>query len=143
LGVLPDDNDPPPAATGTRRVLLQALGWSCVALGLVGAVLPLLPTTPFLLVALWAFAGSSRRFHDWLYTHRLFGPPLQAWQAHGVIPLKAKVLALCAMVASMTYVIVFATVPWWGIMGMGAMIGFGAGFILACPSRPRSSDLNL
>jgi uncharacterized membrane protein YbaN (DUF454 family) len=60
-----------------QRWAFLALAWVSFALGVVGLVLPVVPTTPFMLVALWAFSRSSRRFHDWLYHHRIFGPPLQ------------------------------------------------------------------
>lgn len=134
-GATRDSGRIPPLAAGVRRFLLIGVGWSFVGLGMIGTVVPLLPTTPFLLLALWAFAGSSRRFHDWLYTHKLFGPLLQAWRTHRVIPLKAKALSLTAMAASMAYVLIRGDVPWWGLAAMGAVIAFGAGFILSCPSR--------
>ncbi len=81
---------------GARHALL-ALGWLCVGLGLIGIVIPGLPTTVFLIVALWAFSRSSERFHRWLYEHPRLGPPLQAWHTHRVIPLRAKVLAVSVM----------------------------------------------
>ena len=111
------------------------LGWCFFGVGAVGALVPGLPTTPFMLLALWAFAKSSRRFHDWLYHHRLFGPPLQQWQAHRVIPLKAKVLALLTMAASLAYLALFTQVSPW-LKGVTAMVMlYGAAFILSKPSR--------
>ncbi|HYH94448.1 YbaN family protein, partial [Hyalangium sp.] len=68
------------------RFLYKALGFFFVGLGVLGAFLPVLPTTSFLLLALWAFSRSSRRFHHWLYTHPRFGPRLQEWHEHGTIP---------------------------------------------------------
>ena len=100
-----------------------------------GAVLPVLPTTPFLLVALWAFARSSRRFHDWLYDHRYFGPMLQDWDRYRVIPLSAKLVAWSVMAASLVFVIAKGTLPWWAILAIAAVMGFGAGFIFYYPSR--------
>jgi len=76
------------------RPLLFILGWLLFCLGVVGAFVPVLPTTPIMLLALWCFARSSDRFHDWLYTHRIFGPPLQLWHKYKVIPLAAKRIAL-------------------------------------------------
>lgn len=73
-----------------KKILLIGVGFFFVALGTVGIFLPLLPTVPFLLIALWAFAQSSATFHDWLYHHKLFGPMLQDWDLYGTIPLKAK-----------------------------------------------------
>ncbi len=120
---------------GRARWIFFTLGWLFVALGLVGIPLPVLPTTPFLLLALWCFARSSQRFHGWLYNHRLFGPPLREWQAHRVIPLRAKVIALGAMTASALYVALGTSAPWYGVAAMVAVMAVGAGVILRSPSR--------
>ena len=74
------------------------LGWSSLFLAVLGVVLPLLPTTPFVLVAAFAFSKSSRRFHHWLLTHKIFGPLVTDWQKNGVIRLKAKILATVSIV---------------------------------------------
>lgn len=94
------------------RYGLLAFGWLNVALGLLGAVLPLLPTTVFLLIALWAFSKSSLRFHGWLYSHPRFGPTLQAWHRHRAIPRRAKVLALVAMAGSLLSLVAFVADGW-------------------------------
>lgn len=111
------------------------LGWCFFGLGAVGVVIPGLPTVPFMLVALWLFSKSSRRIHDWLYSHRVFGPPLQQWRAHGVIPRRAKLTAVVTMSLSLAYMIAFADVgP--GITALTAAIMLvGAVFILRQPSR--------
>src|SRR5690606_41134853 len=67
-------------------ILLRLAGAGAVGLALAGTVLPLLPTTPFLLVAAWAFARSSPRLDAWLHAHPRLGPPLAAWQARRAIP---------------------------------------------------------
>ena len=85
---------------GVKRRLYLALGLSSVGLGAAGIVLPLLPTTPFLLVALWAFSRSSPRFQRWLETHPRFGPPLAAWRERGAIPRRAKAFAAVALATS-------------------------------------------
>ncbi len=87
---------------GSRHALV-AFGWLNVGLGMVGVVLPVMPTTVFLLIALWAFSKSSPRFHDWLYDHPRFGPALQDWRRERAIPLKAKVLALTMMSLSIAW----------------------------------------
>jgi uncharacterized membrane protein YbaN (DUF454 family) len=127
----------PGRAKGVRRLLLLAFGWFCVGLGFIGVFLPVLPTTPFLILALWAFAQSSERFHGWLYQHRFFGPRLRAWHEHRVIPLRAKLLAWGVMTLSLSYVIYKGTLPWWALLFIAACMGFGAGFIFYYPSRPR------
>lgn len=89
-----------PMLVGPARWVMLGIGWVAVGLAVLGAVLPLLPTTPFLLVAAWAFGRSSRRLRQWLYDSKLFGPLLQSWQKHGAIPVWAKVLAVLAMAAA-------------------------------------------
>ena len=118
------------------RPFLFILGWLLFALGFVGAFVPVLPTTPFMLLALWCFARSSDRFHDWLYTHRLFGPPLQQWHQHRVIPLAAKLTALFFMSASLVYLFVFLTTEVWVKVLMTTSMALGAWFILTKPSLP-------
>jgi len=118
------------------RWFFFALGWLFFGLGVLGVILPVLPTTPFMLLALWAFARSSPRFHDWLYQHRIFGPPLQNWVSHGVIPTIAKVTAVGAMSISLTYLIYFSPVPSWAVIAAALLMLGAAGFILTKPSHP-------
>ena len=122
------------------RTFYFLLAWVFFLLGLLGAVLPVLPTTPFMLLALWAFSRSSQRFHDWLYGHRLFGPPLQQWQRHRVIPLSAKLFASVTMAASLAYLFVFSHAPtplkWLAL----ALMGYGAWFIWTKPSRAETGS---
>jgi uncharacterized protein len=72
-------------------------GIVAVALGLVGIVLPLLPTTPFLLLAAFCFARSSPALHDWIIHHPRLGPPIQDWRTHRAISRKAKTGALALL----------------------------------------------
>lgn len=82
------------------NALRIAAGLVATLLGLAGTLVPLLPTTPFLLLALWLFAGASPRLHQWLATHPRFGPGLRAWQRHGAIGRRAKAWAMVALVAT-------------------------------------------
>ena len=118
-----------------RRPLFLVLGMTFVGLGLLGTILPVLPTTPFMILALWCFARSSQRFHRWLYDHRIFGPPLRKWDQHRVIPPIAKIASVAAMTASMIYVVLFSAAPLYAVAAMGAFIGFAACYILSKPSR--------
>lgn len=79
------------------RYLYLALGLAFVALGVVGAFLPVLPTTPFLIVAAACFARSSPRLESWLIDHPRFGPVLSTWRKHGAIPRTAKLMALAGI----------------------------------------------
>jgi hypothetical protein len=118
------------------RLLFMALGFVCVGLGTLGVFLPLLPTTPFLLVALWAFSRSSRRFHHWLYTHPRFGPRLREWQEHGTVPVKVKATAVSAMAVSFSLMAFVVRVRWPVLAFAGAVMLVGATYVLSRPSRP-------
>jgi len=87
----------------SNRPLLRAFGWLNVGLGLIGAVLPLMPTTVFLLIALWAFSKSSPELHDWLYNHPRFGPALRHWRDDRAIARPAKVAAVIALSISIFF----------------------------------------
>lgn len=83
-------------STKIKYILLIVLGWFFIILAVIGAVLPLLPTTPFLIVALACFAESSPRFHKMLLTNKWFGPPLALWESTKTIrrQIKHKVMIL-------------------------------------------------
>jgi uncharacterized membrane protein YbaN (DUF454 family) len=79
------------------RLFWIGLGLASMALGVLGIVLPLLPTTPFMILAAWCFANSSPRLHDWLLSHRTFGPMILDWRDHRAIRPRAKLAAVMAM----------------------------------------------
>jgi uncharacterized membrane protein YbaN (DUF454 family) len=110
------------------------VAWFFFAVGAIGAFLPLLPTTPFMILSLWFFAKSSPRFHAWLYHHRFFGPPLQAWEKHRVIPMPAKIMSISMMILSLLYMIFFTSTPTFALIIAGLVIAYGAWFILSKPS---------
>lgn len=83
-----------PKWRGALRGIYLVAGLAFVALGFVGAFLPVLPTTPFLILAAACFARSSRRLEGWLVEHPRFGPILRDWRERGAIPRKAKMLSL-------------------------------------------------
>ena len=119
--------------TSLKRSFWLVIGLLCVALGLIGAVLPILPTTPFLLLAAFCFARSSDRLHGWLINHRLFGPPIRDWQERGAISKPAKRLAIISMIVVFS-ISVFLQIPMYAL-GLQALALFGAAtFILTRPS---------
>lgn len=117
------------------RLIWVFLGGLFLVLGLVGAVLPVLPTTPFMLLAAGCFAKSSPRLHGWLLQHPTFGPPIRNWEENGAISRPAKRLAVGSMVA------VFGLSALFGLAGQllfaqGALITIGCLFVLTRPDGP-------
>lgn len=72
------------------RWLWVVAGWAALGSGVAGIVLPLVPTTPFLLLAAFCFARGSKRLHAWLLSHRVFGPPIVRWQSERTIAVRTK-----------------------------------------------------
>lgn len=116
------------------KLFYFSLAWIFFGLGILGVILPVLPTTPFMILALWAFAKSSERFHYWLYNHRLFGPPLQKWQEHRIIPIPAKILSVSMMSLSFIYLLLFRHLNIYILLITAAIMLYGMWFILTKPS---------
>lgn len=121
----------------TKRLLYMAFGWAMFILGFIGAFLPVLPTTPLMILALWGFSNGSESVHNWLYNHPKFGPSLQHWDKHRVIPFKAKMTALIMMSISASYLIFFSSAHTIVIIiSLGLML-FGILYVLSKPSTHR------
>jgi uncharacterized membrane protein YbaN (DUF454 family) len=118
------------------RALLIVFGWLNVALGAIGVVVPGMPTTVFLLIALWAFSKCSARFHGWLYNHKTLGPPIRDWHERRMIPARAKVAAVAMMTLSVTILALFVAESWLLPGAVAACLVPVAAFILTRPSRP-------
>ena len=87
-----------------KRIILLSLGWLCVGLAFIGAIVPGIPTTIFLIIALWAFTQSSKKFQAWLLNHKRFGPILENWQSHKVVPLRAKIFMVILQISAVLLV---------------------------------------
>nr|WP_298723991.1 YbaN family protein [uncultured Steroidobacter sp.] len=94
------------------RYLLLGFAVVCVALGVIGIFVPGLPTTVFILMAGWAAARSSPRFHHWLESHRIFGPMLRDWRKHGAVSRRAKITASVMMAACAVILFLTTTRMW-------------------------------
>lgn len=116
------------------RVFCLAAGFVALALGLAGIVLPVLPTTPFILLAAACFARSSVRFHAYLLRHRVAGPIIHEWQTHRAMPRRAKRWAYLLMLLSFGSSILFMASPWHRLMlaTLGVVLAF---FIWRIPVR--------
>lgn len=118
-----------PARSRSRpvRVLFNLAGTVALGLGLLGIFVPLLPTTPFVLVAAACYARGSERFHQWLLADRTFGPMVYEWEQHRSLPYRTKVTAIALMSATMTISIAFFVHPLWlkivlGLLGVGLAV---------------------
>jgi len=112
-----------PLVRGPVRVAFLGAGFVCMGLAGLGVFLPLLPTTPFLLVAAACFARSSPRFYRALLGNRVFGPLIRDWREHRAVPLRAKLMAIAAIVLVLGSSVLFAVshpAPRVGLAGFGA-----------------------
>jgi len=95
-----------------KRIAYLCLGWLSLIAGIIGVFLPLLPTTPFVLLSAWCFSRSSNRFHLWLTQHRFFGPIIKDWQSGDGIPKKTRNRAILFMWLSMGLSMMIIARPW-------------------------------
>lgn len=104
------------------------------ALGLIGAVVPLMPTTIFLILAVSCFARSSPKLEAWLLHHPRFGRALRAWRDHRAMPRRAKICACTSMLIGFAiFAIAASPEPW--LLGLtGALLGLTALWIATRPS---------
>lgn len=117
------------------RWIWSAFGFCCVGLGVLGIALPLLPTTPFLLLAAFAFGKSSPRLHAWITGHPTLGPPLHHWNAHGAIGKRAKCMAI-SMMGGAFVLSLFMGVPVYALAMQATVLVCCGYFILSRPNPP-------
>lgn len=98
-------------ANATHYFLILT-GWLSVVLGVIGVVVPLLPTTPFILLAGGCFAKSSPRFHSWLLNHAFFGPIIKNYQQKQGIPRDVKIRAIIFIWITLSISIVLLSITW-------------------------------
>lgn len=84
----------------TQLLLWRITAFVALALGLVGIVLPVLPTVPFLILAAWAASKGWPALERWLLSHPAYGPQIRAWRERGIVPRRAKWFAIFAMAVS-------------------------------------------
>jgi len=106
-----------------KRHFYLVAGWLSLGLGAIGAVLPLLPTVPFVILAAFCFARSSPRLEAWLVGHPVFGRHIVAWRDHGAISRKGKVAATLAFAVSIALALAFASWPWMMVPIVAAAVG--------------------
>jgi len=123
-----------PGRRNTTRFLWLGAGLIALALGLIGIPLPLLPTTPFLLLAAFCFGKSSDRMHNWIMNHPKLSPPINDWHNHGAISKKAKGLAALAMGLAFIASIIFGA-PTYAVILQAIVLVCVSIFIFTRPSR--------
>ena len=107
--------------TNLVRLLLLSLGFVSLALGILGIFLPLLPTTPFLLLSAWLFYRSSSKAYAWLLNHKIVGNYIRSFREQKAIPLHAKIISVAMLSATMAYSIIYVASLIWLKILLGAI----------------------
>ena len=124
----------PPGPLASRLVWLT-IGLAALAAAAVGVLLPLIPTTPFVILAAFAFMKSSTRLHDWLVNHRVFGPMILDWRDHGAISTAAKRVAIASMGAVFLLSMVVQA-PVWVLAVQAPVLGICIWYVGSRPLPP-------
>ncbi|MCZ4351412.1 YbaN family protein [Roseovarius aestuarii] len=121
---------------GLTRILWISVGSLALFLGALGVILPVLPTTPFVILAAFCFGRSAPRFHAWLAGHRLFGPIISDWQAEGAIAPRYKTIATGMMAAAFGFSL-WMQLPPMVLWVQAACLICAATYVLSRPNGPR------
>ena len=124
-----------PHPSRTVRALLWVAGSLSLLLGLVGVVLPGLPTTPFVLLAGACYAKASPRLHAWLLNHRWMGPMLRDWEAHRSLTRRTKTIAVVSMLVMVSFSIWSFRHRWIAQVVLVVLGAVGAWVVLRIPTR--------
>ena len=124
-----------------KRIFYLLLGWFSLITGIIGIFLPLLPTTPLVLLAAWCFSKSSERFHTWLINHKFFGPIVSDWQSNDGIPRKSRNRAIIFMWLGMAISILMVSRFWAtvGLVCIGICVSI---YLLRMPLRSEGNEDN-
>lgn len=117
-----------------RRSVYKPLGFIFLALGAAGLVLPVLPTTPFILLAAWFFARSSEQWHQRLLQSNLFGPMIRNWEDRRCVSWRTKLVGIGSMLVAGSASIVFALSNPWARLGTAVLMTIGAITLGAIPT---------
>lgn len=130
-------HDPDTGPTPARfRWAWWLVAYGALVLGVIGVVVPGLPTVPFILLSAYAAARGSRRLHRWLLAHPRFGPMIHDWQAHGAVARRSKVLAIGTMVLCAGVMFLTAPRVWMALTGTAIMAVVGT-WLWHRPEPPR------
>jgi len=125
-----------PVTDPLRSLLYVAGGWLCLGIAILGVPLPLLPVTPFVLLASWCFYRGSPRIHAWLHRSRWFGPTLDDWHHYRGIRrgLKHRAVLMVAFVVIVS--LLFSSLPWYLQYVVLALVAVGLYTIWTVPTLP-------
>jgi uncharacterized membrane protein YbaN (DUF454 family) len=125
-----------PTTDPLKSFLYVSGGWVCVGMAVIGAVLPLVPTTPFLLLASWCFYRGSPRIHAWLHRSKWFGPTLDDWQHYHGIRRSVKYRTVGLVAAVVLTSLVLSSLPSWLRYAALILVGVGLYVIWTVPTLP-------
>ena len=123
-----------------KRAVYKPLGLLCLALGAAGIVLPVLPSTPFVLLAAWFFARSSERWHRRLMHSELFGPVIRNWEEQRCISSRTKAFALATMLIAGGSSIALAMEALQLRIATAVLMAVGAGVVVSLKTCPRCQE---
>lgn len=121
-----------------KKQLFMVAGFLSLALGVIGIILPIMPTAPFVILAAYCFSKGSERWHKWLIHHPKMGPPIRDWEDHGVIRKKAKIMATVFVTIGWSISGTFSPIPVWAKLTITSIIVCVMIFIWSRPSEPRN-----
>lgn len=125
---------PAPFQQRGLSLLYVLLGWICLLLGAIGVFLPLIPTTPFVLLAAFCFSRGSQSMHNWLLENKTFGPAIKEWETSRIIRPRAKWLSTIMMSLAIAYAVVFKQIGLIPKAVMLVVLLIILIFIWSCPS---------
>lgn len=121
------------------RFMFFGLGCLMISLGVIGAFLPVMPTTIFLIIAAWCFGKSSPRLETWMLDHPRFGPGLRRWREEGAIAPRAKLMAVSGMTFGYALFWIEAK-PGLLLAGLVTVFMLGAAAYVVSRPKPRDAD---
>lgn len=130
---------PTHSSSRLARLIWLGLGLICVGLAIIGALLPLMPSTVFLIMAAGCFARSSTKLENWLLNHPKFGPVLRAWRSDHAIPKSAKWIACVSMTGSFIIILLTARSKPWIVVAAGLFLFACSAWIVSRPSRAKAA----
>ena len=123
-----------------KKYVYLTLGFVCVGLAFFGVFIPGLPTTPFVLLAAWFFASSSKKFEKWLLDSPIFGKLLKDWRDYKGLSVKSKIMAVCVIIPTFSLTIFLTSFPVYADIGFALFALLLCTFLVTRPVPPSGSN---